>query len=97
MQPTILYLISGWKTLEKSEVNYFVSANPANLFILQQKSSLTEFQEWKTEVHIPGFFALYKCISEPPLLKMIRKIFVVDSCSYTPCKSLILYPFHEFS
>lgn len=85
------------KSLDKSEVTYFVSADQTNNFVLDKKSSSQEFHGWKTKNYDLGFCALDKSISEPPRLKVIRKIFVVDCRLWTPCKSLILYPFHEFS
>jgi hypothetical protein len=82
---------------EESNRIYFISENPAQYFFLGQKSSASGYQGWKVEVNIPGFCALNKNNTLPPRLKLIRKIFVVNLFSYTSCKSVFFYPFHEFS
>jgi len=75
----------------------FFQASEANNFFLLQKTASTDYQGWKIEVRIPGLYAQNKYLCEPLQLKVIRKIFVVDTFTYTPCKSIILYPYHEFS
>lgn len=72
-------------------------ADQTSNFFLQQKSFSSGYQAWKTEVVFPGFHPPNKYICEPLMHNVIRKIFVVDSHAYTPCKSVILFPFHEFS
>jgi|WetSurMetagenome_2_1015567.scaffolds.fasta_scaffold55440_2 hypothetical protein len=82
---------------EESSGIYFISENPAQFFFIGQKTSSTGYQGWKVEVNIPGLYAFSKNKIEAPRLKLIRKIFVVDANSYTSCKSVFFYPFHEFS
>jgi hypothetical protein len=71
-------------------------AEQAANFFLQQKSFSSGYQGWKTEVGFPGVYCLYHYACKPFLHNEIRKIFVIDSQSYSPCKSIILFPFHEF-
>ncbi len=82
---------------EETQGIWFTSKIPVNISFLQSKTTSQECSGWLTEIRIPGFFATNKYLIEPPLLKLIRKIFVIDVFSYTSCKSVILFPFHEFS
>jgi hypothetical protein len=65
-------------------------------FFLQQKSFSSGYQGWKTEAGFPGFYSLTSYVCKPLLQNEIRKIFVIDSYAFSPCKSIILFPFHEF-
>lgn len=82
---------------DSQEGLYFNTQNALSLFLLQEQSSPTGFQGWKAEAGIPGFSIQREMVTEPPRLQVIRKIFVVDKFTFSSCKSLILYPFHEFS
>ena len=84
--------------LVHSENLFFVStAEQASIFILQHKSSPTPYQGWKTEVRFPCVWASNQSFCESPQRKVIRKILVINAPIYTPCKTLIIFPFHEFS
>lgn len=65
--------------------------------MLQESTSAQGVPVWRPEVSIPGLFFRSRSTEEPPRLQILRKIFVVDKLSYTPCKSVLLFPFHEFS
>ncbi len=82
---------------DHQEGMHFNTQNAVALFLLQEQSTSTGFQGWKAEAGIPGFSIQREMVTEPPRLQVIRKIFVVDALTFSSCKSLILYPFHEFS
>lgn len=75
----------------------WVSSAATPGYAAQEGASSTGNQVWRYEIGIPGLFFRKESPVEPPRLQIIRKIYVVDACNYTPCKSLLLYPFHEFS
>lgn len=75
----------------------WVSSPAAAGFVAQENSSAPGPQGWRSEVAIPGLFFRKESLTEPPRLKILRKIYVVDVTTYTSCKNLLLYPFHEFS
>jgi hypothetical protein len=82
---------------EGSEGIFFISAADQTVnFFLHQKSSPSSYQGWKTDVRVSGLWALNTLFCESPQRKVIRKILVINSISYTPCKSVIIFPFHEF-
>ena len=86
------------KCLVHSENLFFVSASDQTTnFLFQHKSSASPYQGWKTEVRFPGLWASDKSFCESPQRKVIRKILVINAISYSPCKTVIIFPFHEFS
>jgi hypothetical protein len=81
-----------------SESLFFVStAEQTSFFFLQHKSSPSPYQGWKTEVRFPGLWSSDQSFCESPQRKVIRKILVINAIIYTSCKTLIIFPFHEFS
>lgn len=75
----------------------WVSSPAVAGFVAQENTSATGTQGWRSELAIPGLFFRKESQTEPPRLQILRKIYVVDVTTYTSCKSLLLYPFHEFS
>ncbi len=80
-----------------SEELGWVSPAAAPGFLIQEGTSSQGSPVWRSEISIPGLFFRSQSTTEPPRLQLIRKIFVVDTFTYTPCKSVLLYPYHEFS
>ncbi len=77
-------MLSGRMLMEK--VNYLPAFS---------KSSPQE--GWKNENKIPGFvFRRIDPDTTPPRFPGLKKIFIDCPATYTPCKRLILYPYHEF-
>lgn len=78
-------------------VTWFEQAPAAPVYFIQEKASPVVATGWKTQIRLPGldlFYDLYQ--TSEPELTLVRKIYVVDLHRYTPCKSLLLYPFHDF-
>ena len=85
------------KPAGSSEVTWFEQAPSAPVYFIQEKASPVVAAGWKTQVRLPGldlFFDLYQ--TRQPELSLVRKIYVVDIYRFTPCKSLLLFPFHDF-
>ena len=76
---------------------FFVAENPTLFLYFQKKANTSGNQGWKVENEVPGFLFQNSLLVENPAFKIIHKIFVVNPDSFTTCKSLILYPYHEFS
>jgi hypothetical protein len=76
---------------------FFMSENLSTAFILEKKGSVSGSSVRIVEVISYGFCPSGRNPDEPPRMKLIRKIFVQDPSCYSSCKSVILYPFHEFS
>lgn len=80
-----------------AEVTWFEQAPAAPVYYIQEKASPVVAAGWKTQVRLPGldlFYDFYQ--TSEPELTLVRKIYVVDLYRYTPCKSVLLYPFHDF-
>ncbi len=75
----------------------WVSPATAPGLLLQEGTATQGVPVWRPEVSIPGLFFRSRNTVDPPRLQILRKIFVVDTLSYTPCKSVLLFPYHEFS
>jgi hypothetical protein len=74
----------------------FESSNIGHFFLPQDKPATQGSQAWKSEVSIPGFFLQNSDYSLFRGLKIVRKIFVVNTGFSFSCKALFLFPFHEF-
>lgn len=78
-----------------------ISFEQAPLFpvlLIQEKSPTVIATGWKTQIRLPGLELFCNTEHKPKQdLTHVRKIFVVDLFSWQPCKSILLYPFHEFS
>lgn len=73
-------------------MTWFEQAPSVPVYFIQEKASPVEATGWKTQIRLPGldlFYDLYQ--TSEPELTMVRMIFVVDLCRYTPCKSLLLH------
>ena len=88
---------AGHDFTNQGEHLFFMAENPSVFINFQKKSSSSGSQGCKQENIVPGF--LFHPVSriENPRLKLIHSIFVVDPTTFTTCKSVILYPYHEFS
>ncbi len=82
---------------EANQGSFFMSENLSPVFTLEKKGSVSGSSVRIVEVITYGFCPSDRNPDEPPRMKLIRKIFVQDPFGYSSCKSVILYPFHEFS
>jgi len=73
------------------------SAESVASFFLPQRTSESPVQAWKVEIRVQALSTLCKGFFESPVRKVIRKILVINSVSFTPCKSILFFPYHEFS
>lgn len=80
-----------------SEELAWVSQATTPGLMLQEGTSNHGVPVWRSEISIPGLFFRSRSSMQPPRLQILRKIYVVDTFTYKPCKSVLLYPFHEFS
>jgi hypothetical protein len=76
---------------------FFMSENLSPVFTLEKKGTVSGSSVRIVEVIPLGFCISDKNPDESPRMKLIRKIFVQNPFYYSSCKSVILYPFHEFS
>lgn len=82
---------------EISTITYIESEPAAPLILIQQKPATLVSAGWETSLKIPGFELCDLNYSNPnPELTAVGQIFVVDLESYHPCKSQLLFPFHDF-
>jgi hypothetical protein len=79
------------------EGTFITSESPLQFFIYQEKTASSGHQGWKIEGAISGFLFHSFQLVQKPVLKVIRKILIVDPLTFTSCKSQYLYPYHEFS
>jgi len=63
---------------------------------LQQKTAESLFHAWKVEFRFHAESIFGRAVCESPLRKIIRKILVINSLSFRPCKSILFFPYHEF-
>ncbi|HOF54516.1 MAG TPA: hypothetical protein PLD74_01920 [Prolixibacteraceae bacterium] len=66
-------------------------------YLVQEGATTQGSPVWRSEISIPGLFFRNQATKEPPRMQLLRKFYVADTFTYSPCKSVILYPFHEFS
>jgi hypothetical protein len=103
----ILYIGIGYPTISAYEVapesredttlSYIEPAPVCTVILVQEKPATLPSGGWKTSVRIPGFAYYDENIhAQYPELTVIGKILVVDAESFYPCKSLLLFPFHDF-
>lgn len=76
----------------------FIESQPATQLILfQQKPATLLSSGWESSPKIPGFIFVNPNLQiQNPELTEVGQIFVVDLDSFHPCKSLFLFPFHDF-
>lgn len=82
---------------ENASVSFIEPLPAAQLILFQQKTATLLSSGWESSPKIPGFifFNLNLQIQNPELTE-VGQIFVVDLDSFYPCKSLLLFPFHDF-
>jgi hypothetical protein len=82
---------------ENTSVSFIEQLPVAPLILIQQKPATMVSVGWESSPKIPGFvfFILNLQIHNPELTE-VGQIFVVDLDSFYPCKSLLLFPFHDF-
>jgi hypothetical protein len=82
---------------ENTKVRYIEPLPAAPLILFQQKPASLVTSGWESSLKIPGFlyFNLNLHLENPELTK-VGQIFVVDLDSFYPCKSLLIFPFHDF-
>jgi hypothetical protein len=82
---------------ENTRVSYFEPLPAAPLILIQQKPATLVSAGWESYPKIPGFlyFNLNLHLENPDLTE-VGQIFVVDFDSFYPCKSLLIFPFHDF-
>jgi hypothetical protein len=82
---------------EDSRIIRFEQAPPVPVIFIQEKTSPVISAGWKTQIRLPGLDLLSDLYqTRQPDLRLVRKIFVVNLTAYTPCKSILLSPFHDF-
>ena len=82
---------------EDTAVCYIEPLPAAPLILFLQKPATLVTAGWETSLKIPGFgvYNLDLRILYPELTE-VGQIFVVDPDSYYPCKSLLIFPFHDY-
>jgi hypothetical protein len=82
---------------ENTNVSYIEPLPAAPLVLFQQKPATLVSSGWESSPRIPGFefFNLNLHLQNPELTE-VGQIFVVDLDSFYPCKSLLIFPFHDF-
>ncbi len=82
---------------ENTSVSYIEPLPATPLILFQQKPATLVSSGWESSPKIPGFlfFNLNLHLQNPELTE-VGQIFVVDLDSFYPCKSLLIFPFHDF-
>jgi hypothetical protein len=82
---------------EDSSVSYIEPLPAAPLILILQKPATLVSTGWESSLKIPGFgfYNLNLHILYPELTE-VGQIFVVDLETFFPCKSLLIFPFHDF-
>lgn len=82
---------------EDTSVSYIEPMPTAPLILILQKPATLVCSGWESSLKIPGlgFYNLNLYIPSP-VLTAVGQIYVVDPDSYYPCKSLLIFPFHDF-
>jgi len=82
---------------ENFNVAYIEPFPAAPLFLIQQKPVTLVSTGWETSMKIPGFgFSIQNLHLPNPQLAEIGHVLVLDLNTYYPCKSLLIFPFHDF-
>jgi hypothetical protein len=87
-----------WTEVQTEErVILLVESSLQKLNFIQKTSSSEVATGWKSEVNIPWFNQRNVNFTfGQPEFQCVGKIFVSDINGYKPCKSLLLFPFHDF-
>ena len=82
---------------KNTPVRFIESLPAATLVLILQKPAILVPCGWdpSLKIHGSGFFNL-KLYSQDRELTGVGQIFVIDLDSFYPCKSLLIFPFHEF-
>ncbi len=82
---------------EISTASYIEPEPAAPLILIQQKPAELLSAGWESSLKIPGFeFYNLNDLNPYPELTPVGQIFVVDLETFNPCKSLLIFPFHDF-
>lgn len=82
---------------EDTTVSFIEPQPAAQLILFQQKPATLLSSGWESSPKIPGFVFFNPDLQiQNPELTEVGQIFVVDLDSFYPCKSLFLFPFHDF-
>ncbi len=81
----------------EKQVILLVESSLQRINFIQETSTADVAAGWKSEVKIPGYsLRNVNFTFGQPGFQSIGKIFVSDINGYRPCKSLLLFPFHDF-
>jgi hypothetical protein len=84
-------------TKQDTAVCYIEPLPAAPLILILQKPATFVSAGWESSLKIPGFgFYNLDLRILYPVLTEVGQIFVVDLDSFYPCKSLLIFPFHDF-
>lgn len=79
------------------QTEYFMPQTLRSVPFLQ-KENTHNIDGWQIQIKIPGYILQNSDFNlNIPGLLAIGKIFIVSILSYSPCKFLLLFPFHGFS
>jgi hypothetical protein len=87
-----------WTEVQTEErVVLLVESSLQKLNLIQETTCSDVTAGWKSQVKIPGFYKRNVNFTfGQPEFQCVGKIFVSDINGYRPCKSLLLFPFHNF-
>jgi hypothetical protein len=93
-------VVPSYVTLENTtgeSTIFWIEKLPDANYFLQESIPSSAVPGWKTEFKIPGlFFRNLNFTFAQQRLPGFKKIFFQDVSYFSPCKSLLLFPYHDF-